>query len=115
MKRVQFCSQGGQSEAPEEKYENPAEITEGNETADLVTVRYLHNQSFRKEQEGDPTLSECSRQAKEGPLAPENPERYCVKEDILYREVLVNPRKGEHSQTTGSSLQIQSKNFRKRT
>ena len=31
---------------------------------------------------------------KEGPLTPENPERYSVKEDLLYREILVNPMRG---------------------
>ena len=30
-------------------------------------------------------------------MTPENPERYCVKGDLLYREVLVNPMRGGES------------------
>ena len=52
-----------------------------------------HN-TFSQEQQADPTLKSCFEKVSGIQLTPEIPERFHIKQGLLYRETLVNPLKG---------------------
>ena len=72
---------------------------EANELAEVVKIRNPHENSFKKEQRQDSTLQQCFKLAREGPITPEYLDRVFVDGDLLYREVLLNPKRGGEAST----------------
>ena len=90
------------NEGTAEENEIPGEImTDNSDQAELIQLSNPQNNTFTQEQKADSTLKCCFENITEEPLTPERPERFLIEKDLLYREFLVNPRKG------GENLQKQ--------
>ena len=67
---------------------------EGRQEAEAVTLELPKSSIFSLEQKEDPTLKSCFEKVTGVQLTPETPERFHIKQGILYRETLTNISKG---------------------
>ena len=74
--------------------EQEVKVDEGRHEDEAVKMVLPKDSTFSQEQKEDGTLKNCFGKVTETQLTPETPERFHIKQGILYRETLMNISKG---------------------